>query len=507
LIGWFSGAGNEIVTYSYLWEYLLSTLVDVKGRSLTKKLSVLASADVLDALRLWHGGAIERWPFANLRLNLQATDEQEIHGSLSETGPAARNRVILNRGLEKLREISPSASSLLRERFEKGRDVLEVANSLNIAEATLHYRQRQAINQLTDILMVLEEAASEDWQNKMLGRLELPTYIELVGIEEPFSLLSDALLAENRNFITVVDGLGGLGKTALADWVTRQLIQTTRFNDIAWITAKQSYLSAMGRLEVETDVPAMTIPILLDRLAAQFNLTSHNITYLQHQREVRSYLRDQPNLVIIDNLETIADYKALLPTLREWQSPSKFLLTSRRRLLDQPGIYSISLKELSQEAAFLLIRQVAEHSGFGELAGADDETLWKIFRAVGGNPLALKLMVGQLRFYSLPQVLARFTENDITEENGLFDYIYRENWETISDEEKETLLALTQAGGNGFTFEQLAARVSLSEPTLIQCLENLILLSLVDRAGTLMERCYRLHRLTELSILRMLEEE
>ncbi len=94
----------------------------------------------------------------------------------------------------------------------------------------------------------------------------------------------------------------------------------------------------------------------------------------------------------------------------------------------------------------------------------------------------------------------------MTEENGLFDYIYRETWESISDEEKETLLALTQAGETGFTFEQLASRVSLSDKVLFQSLENLILLSLVDRAGTLWERCYRLHRLTEVSILRLLEE-
>jgi hypothetical protein len=298
-----------------------------------------------------------------------------------------------------------------------------------------------------------------------------------------------------------------LGKTALADWTARQIIQTTRFNDVAWITAKQTYLSAMGRLEVETDVPAMTIPFLLEKLAEQFELALNNITYLQRQKEVRAYLRDQPNLVVIDNLETIADYKALLPTLREWQAPSKFLLTSRRRLLDYPDVYSISLRELSEDAALLLIRQVAEHAGFGELASAEPEILRKIFQAVGGNPLALKLLVGQLRFYSLPQVLDRFSNNLKDDENGIFDYIYRENWESISDEEKETLLALTQAGESGFNFEQLAARVSLSPSKLVECLENLILLSLVDRTGTLMERCYRLHRLTELSILRMLEEE
>jgi hypothetical protein len=468
--------------------------------------SVLTASDVLNALRLWHGGAIERWPLANLRLNLQVSEEQDIHGSLSDTGPAARNRAILNRGLEKLRDISPSASSLLRERFEKGRDVLEVANSLNIAEATLHYRQRQAVNQLADILTELEEEASEEWQYKMLGRLELPTYIDLVGIDKPFEMLSDALMAEDKNYITVLDGLGGLGKTALADWTTRQIIQSTRFDDIAWITAKQTYLSAMGRLEVETDVPAMTIPTLLEKLSTQFELAQNNLTFLQRQREVRAYLREQPNLVVIDNLETIADYQALLPTLREWQSPSKFLLTSRRRLLDFPGVFSISLKELSEEAAFLLIRQVAEHSGFSELAAADEKTLRQIYQAVGGNPLALKLLVGHLRFYSLRQVLSRFSSDTISNEKGLFDYIYRENWESISDQEKETLLALTQAGESGFTFEELSSRVSLSEEVLFQSLENLILLSLVDRAGSLWERCYRLHRLTEVSILRLLEE-
>ncbi len=471
-----------------------------------KKFSVLTPSDVLNALRLWHGGAVERWPLANLRLNLLVADEQTMHGSLSDTGPAARNRAILNRGLERLREASPTANSLLRTRFEKGRDVLEVANSLNIAEATLHYRQRQAVNQLADILIELEEAASEDWQKKMFGRLDLPTYKELVGIEQSFSKLSEALMAEDKNYIVVLDGLGGLGKTALADWTTRQIIQSTRFNDIAWITAKQTYLSAMGRLEVESNIPAMTMPMLLESLSEQFELSKNNITYLQRQREVKAYLRDQPNLVVIDNLETIADYKALLPSLREWQAPSKFLLTSRRRLLDHPEVFSISLKELSEDSALKLIRQTAEHAGFGELAKADDGILRKIYEAVGGNPLALKLLVGQLRFYSLSQVLDRFSGKGFSEDDGLFDYIYRETWESISDEEKETLLALTQAGENGFTFDQLKERISIPDSVLYQSLENLILLSMVDRVGTLLERSYRLHRLTEVSILRLLED-
>jgi hypothetical protein len=45
---------------------------------------------------------------------------------------------------------------------------------------------------------------------------------------------------------------------------------------------------------------------------------------------------------VIDNLETVADYRTLLPELRKWQGPSKFVITSRLRLLDEPGIFSLA---------------------------------------------------------------------------------------------------------------------------------------------------------------------
>jgi hypothetical protein len=463
----------------------------------------ISSEEVLEALRLWHAREADVWPLAQLRLRTEIRDEQNLHGSLAGTGTPAQNRAILNRGLEMLRIISPEAEDLLRQRFEQRRDVLDVANRYNVSESALYYRQRQAIAQLTEIFNKLENSASSEWRERIISRLPIPSYVELVGIDEARQQLLDILLSPQAPFIVAIEGLGGLGKTALADRVTRDLVKTTCFDEIAWITAKQTHLSSFGRLQVESNRPALTFSMLIDELITQFDLPETDTTsHLQQQRLVKRYLREQTCLVVIDNLETLVDYRSLLPELRQWQSPSKFLLTSRFRLLGEPTIFSMPLAELSLQSALALIRLEAQRTGFATLATASEIELQQIYDTVGGNPLALKLIIGQLRFYSLPQVLAHFKSGrQVHSQEEIFDYIYLEIWENLPDDSKAVLLALTQAGETGFTFEHLTAVAGLDQNKVGTAIEELILLSLVDLGGTLSERRYRLHRLTERFLL------
>jgi hypothetical protein len=185
--------------------------------------AIITSEDVLEALRLWNGGNPPKWPLARLRLSLMAGSDEQAHGTLAGNGPAARNRAVLSRSMEVLQGQDPEAHDLLRQRFEHRRDVMDVTNHLNLSKQGLLYRQRQAVNQLTDILVVQERAASQEWSRKVVSRLGLPSYERLVGIEEPYSALTGALLAEDTHFLAAVDGLGGMGKTALADYVVRSL--------------------------------------------------------------------------------------------------------------------------------------------------------------------------------------------------------------------------------------------------------------------------------------------
>ncbi len=470
---------------------------------------MINSEDVLAALRLWHGGETSYWPLHQLRLGLGLSQSEDIFSTLAEAGPAAVNRAILSYGLEQLRNVSPEAEELLRERFENRRDVLTVANRLNISESTLYYRQRQAITHLTDILNQQEDLASGDWRAKMNSRLSLPSYETLVGIQKAEEILKQVLFNENEHFIVSIDGIGGLGKTALADHLTRLSIKTTRFDEIAWVTAKHTHLSMLGRLQIESGRPALTLPLLIEKLCIQFNLrTSNSSTHLERQRMLYKFLKERRCLIVIDNLETVADYRSLIPELQKWQNPAKFLLTSRIRLLAEPGIFSYSHKELDQDAALQLIRQEAKRGGFTDLVSATNEDLIKVYEVVGGNPLALKLIIGQLRFYSLSSVLSRFTDKKPTETNeGIFDYIFREIWESLEDNSKMILISLTQAGETGFTIEHLVGVSELSESVIYNCVTGLVMSSLVDITGSLLERRYKLHRLTEIFLLRLLEEE
>lgn len=473
------------------------------------ELTILNTDDVLESLRLWHGGDVSHWPLAHLRLGAQLSQKQNIHSSFAESGLATQNRAILSFGLEHLRSASPESEELLRQRFEHRQDVIAVANSLNVAQSSLYYRQRQAISQLTEILIQLEEDASKDWQERMQARLDLPTYTELVGMEETQSKIVNALLNQDEHFIVSIDGLGGLGKTALAHKTSSDFIHSRRFEEIAWVTAKQTHLTSRGRLQVETGRPALTFPMLLDKLTTQFDLPeSVKGTKLQKQRFVKQFLQERACLIVIDNLETIADYQDLIPEIKNLQNPSKFLITSRFRLIDHPGVFSYSLSELPRLSAYKLLRMEAERTGFFDLANAQDNDLSKIYDLVGGNPMALKLIVGQLRFHSLPRVLDRLAESQHNDSGiGLFDYIYYEAWETLNDDSKLILLTLTQAGDGGFTLQHIVSLTNLPEIKVESCIEELILISLVDQKGSLWERKYSLHRLTELFLLRVFDRE
>lgn len=467
--------------------------------------NILTHQDVLEALRLWHGGEVLRWPLAHLRLNFEVSKESKDLTALADDGPATQNRALLNLSLNNLKSRAPESEELLRERFEHRRDVLAVANSLNVSESSLYYRQRQAIQQLTEIILQLEINASTKWQEKMLTRLPPPTYQKLVGVEKPQEQLLSALSTSSSQTTVSIDGIGGLGKTALADQTARKIIKTNLFDDIFWITAKHTHLSSLGRLQIDNERPVLTYAMFIDKIAQQLDI--NDTTHLQRDRYVRQYLKETPCLVVIDNLETVADYRTLLPELQNLQNPSKFLLTSRIRLIQETGVFSVSLDELKLDDALKLMRNEAKQSGFTALIDAKDEDLAKIYHTVGGNPLALKLIVGQLRIHSLPRVLNRFAQKPKTlhQNEGIFDYIYREIWDALGEVGKATLLALTQAGDSGFSFDHLVAISGLAEEDVSRCLEELIQSSIVDLTGTLFERKYRLHRLTEVFLLRMLE--
>jgi predicted ATPase len=212
---------------------------------------------------------------------------------------------------------------------------------------------------------------------------------------------------------------------------------------------------------------------------------------------LKDFLRSQPCLIVVDNLETIADYRSLVSQLRGLVEPTKFLITTRYSLRDTGGVYSVTLRQLSRDDTLALIRHEAETRGMHELANATEAEMEHIYRVTGGNPLATKLIVGQIHTLSLPVALARFSAAKGRSVEELLAFICANAWRALNQDCRRVLQAMLLVTEEGGRLEQIAAAAELDEDDTASCLQRLATLSLVNVGGDLRERRYSLHQLTQ----------
>ncbi|MEM7028052.1 MAG: tetratricopeptide repeat protein [Chloroflexota bacterium] len=334
---------------------------------------------------------------------------------------------------------------------------------------------------------------------KILSRLDPLPDQRLFGIETAKQILERVIHSPDRPWLIAVDGIGGIGKTSLAHKLVQdlaqQMVSPSIFIDAAWISAKQTFFSTETGL-ISQEKPALDADTLTDHLLVQLlDETPLPATPQEKHLMLMRRLKESATLIVIDNLETVVDYQALMPFLRQLVNPSKVLLTTRHSLKAQTDVYCLSLNELQEIDALSLLRFEAGLSGNPLVRAVTDAQLARIYGVVGGNPLALKLVLGQINFLSLNDVLDSLVHAKGQQAEDLYTYIYWQAWQMLDDATRSLFVALPVCP-NGI-FSQLESLTQLSQPQLQQSLQQLISLSLVTVGGDLEAPRYRLHRLTE----------
>jgi tetratricopeptide (TPR) repeat protein len=259
----------------------------------------------------------------------------------------------------------------------------------------------------------------------------LPPRSEFIGREKEKSRVLEALAS--RWPLTCIDGIGGIGKTALALEVAVGCLRASRgedpsdgiptFNGFIWNTAKDREL---------------TLNDLLDAVARTLDYPGIAQQPLEEKQEsVRKLLQSNNYLLLVDNFETVTD-EAVRDFLLRLPEPSKALITSREQNLRQA--WAVSLKGLEQDEALALIRSEGRRLGLSSLDGAEEQVLLRLYQATGGAPLAIKWAVGQIKQkgQSLDMVLIALHEA----KGDIFEEIFARSWSLLSEGAQHILMVM-----------------------------------------------------------------
>ncbi len=241
---------------------------------------------------------------------------------------------------------------------------------------------------------------------KLYHNLPQPDYVRFVGREQERQMVQNLLAPTGRAWVIVIDGIGGVGKSALALDVAHHYLQeydrlpeAERFQAVIWTSAKATALTADG------PVPRQQVIRTLEDIYATISVTleREDITRSRPEEQddlICQALIQQRTLLVVDNLETIDDER-VNAFLRELPAPTKCLVTSRHRL---DVAYAVRLQGMPEEDGLSLIaHECAKKDVLLEKDQAE-----RLHRRTGGIPLAIVWSVAQMGYgYGIDAVLQR----------------------------------------------------------------------------------------------------
>jgi tetratricopeptide (TPR) repeat protein len=271
----------------------------------------------------------------------------------------------------------------------------------------------------------------------------LPQVGFFVGRDKELEIIQSALSPESRTWGALIDGPGGIGKTALAIKAAHDA-PAELFERKIFITAKVRELTAEGEAKL-TDFTRPTYLAMLDELGKELGADGlEKLAPEARPNELRLALAGKRALIIFDNLETLPEEERtrLFQFLSRLPDGNKAIVTSRRRADVDARI--VRLDRLARDEALQLIEELAAKTP--RLARASQKEREDLYQITQGNPLFIRWIVGQLgREGSQCRTIAdacAFIDKTPKGNNPL-EYIFGDLLETFTVDETKVLAALT----------------------------------------------------------------
>jgi tetratricopeptide (TPR) repeat protein len=271
----------------------------------------------------------------------------------------------------------------------------------------------------------------------------LPHQPYFFGRVDELKTISSALSPDSRTWGALIDGPGGIGKTALAIKAAHDA-PAELFERKIFITAKVRELTAEGEAKL-TDFTRPTYLAMLDELGRELGADGlEKLAPDERPNQLRLALAGKKALIIFDNLETLPEEERtrLFQFLSRLPEGNKAIVTSRRRSDVDARI--VRLDRLARDEALQLIAELA--AKYPRLARASQKEREDLYEITQGNPLFIRWIAGQLgRERSQCRTIADACAfiDKAPKGNDPLEYIFGDLLETFTADETKVLAALT----------------------------------------------------------------
>ena len=242
------------------------------------------------------------------------------------------------------------------------------------------------------------------------GRNDLPREVAgFTGRSTELARLMSVLDAAGPAGMVAIDGMAGVGKTALAVYAGHRLAE--RYPD------GQLFLDLHGHTPEREQ---MTSESALDALLRAVGVTDDSVLKDVDEKAARwrAELAGRRVLVVLDNASGSAQIRPLLPS----SARSALLVTSRRRLIGLPWTDVLSLDILPDADAVALFDRIVGPDRTDDAA----EPVMRVIQLCGHLPLAIGLAAARLR--SRPQWTAEHLSARLDDERGRLALLEAEDY-------------------------------------------------------------------------------
>lgn len=370
--------------------------------------------------------------------------------------------------------------------------VEDLAKTANVVPQQFRRRLNSGLFALVSELRKLEIVANQKAHKPDLN-IPLPEYSTLVGADRLLEKLAGIDASLKPGQILSVEGMGGIGKTALVHAYVNQDSVNQAYFEVLWVSARQP-VKGFWQPQLLEDEHNFTLDDVTSRLAHQLGLSYLVEKPLEDRlKGIQAATTMQKYLLVVDNLETIADYVELVPALARYCGQCKIIITTRESLREFPFVTVFQVPELTQSYASQLVQEEVRRRGGTPLISEPD--LEDLFRTVGGLPLALKLIAAQMQLNPVAEIINEFKKAERGKES-IYRFLYWKIWNSLTNTSRRLLFTFLTADPEGEDSKFLGIMSGLAPDYFAQSFFELDEFSLIETNWVHETAKYRIHRLT-----------